>query len=260
MRDAKGSEFISVILPVYNSEQSIEASVSSVLEQTYSDLELIIVDDASDDNTHKICSSLRKTDDRIIIIRNESNFGALGSRYIGAKAAKSEWIAFIDADDLWRKDKLAKQISLRDSNKKCDLIFTGSAFMNETGKKFDWIMHVPETVSYKRLLQQNIISNSSVLMRRQDYLKYAPVNGDIIDMHEDFACWLRMLKDGRIACGIDEPLLTYRLSKTSRAGNKFRAAVMNMNTYKYIGLGFWERHYYEVCYAVRGLLKHRHFL
>ena len=253
------TELISVILPVYNSEQSLTAAVNSVLAQTYQNIELIIIDDASDDKTLDVCHELAQKDSRIKVVTNESNSGALRSRFWAADMAKGDWIAFIDADDLWQPEKIAKQIELRDKTN-CDLVYTASAFVSDTGRKYNWIMHVPTETSYKKLLKQNIISNSSVLLKRKDFLKYIPSKDISNRMHEDFACWLCMLRDGRVARGIDEPLITYTLSKTSRAGNKFKAAKMNMNTYKFIKLGLFERLYYEFCYAINGLLKYRHFI
>ncbi len=252
-------ELISVILPAYNRAQLIEAAVLSVLAQTYKDLELIIVDDSSGDNTSEICHALAEKDRRIKIITNSNNCGALKSRSVAAEAAKGEWVAFIDADDRWEPEKLEKQLKLRDETG-CDLVYTASAFVNAAGKRYNWVMHVPLEVDYRRLLKQNVISNSSVLTRKKEYIKYLPSKDISNRMHEDFACWLCMLRDGHTARGIDEPLITYRLSKGSRASNKFKAAEMNMNTYKYIGLGFFERLFYEACYAVNGLIKYRHFL
>lgn len=253
------TELISVILPVYNSEQSLEASVNSILAQTYKNLEIIIIDDASDDKTLEICRELESRDPRIKVVTNKNNIGALRSRFWAADMAKGEWIAFIDADDLWKPEKIEKQIELRDVTG-CDIVYTASAFVNENGRKYNWIMNVPAEATYEKLLKQNIISNSSVLMKRKDFIKYIPSKDISNRMHEDFACWLCMLRDGRTARGINEPLITYTLSKTSRAGNKFKAARMNMNTYKYIKLGFFERLYYEACYAINGLLKYRHFI
>ena len=77
-------------------------------------------------------------------------------------------------------------------------------------------------------------------------------------MHEDFAIWLRILKDGRKAYGVDEPLLIYRVARSSKSGNKIRAAKMNWNTYRYVGLNLFSAVYYECWYVVRGLLKYRH--
>ena len=251
-------ELISVILPVYNGERTVEASVSSVLAQTYRNIELIIVDDASVDKTAEIINKLAGQDSRIRILTNNVNFGRLRSRIKAINTAKGEWIAFLDGDDLWIPEKLDKQISLRDKAK-CDLIYTASSFMDENGNMYDWIMHVPVEVGYKKLLKQNIISNSSVLVRKSDFLKYSPAEESEKDMHEDFACWLLMLRNGLVARGVDEPLITYRISKKSTSGNKKKSSVMNMNTYKYIGLGFFERYFCEACYAINGLIKYRHF-
>lgn len=251
-------EMISVILPAYNCEQTIEEAVASVLKQTYGDIELIIVDDGSEDKTHEICSDLAKNDKRIKLITNSVNRGRLVSRLIAVDKAESKWIAFIDSDDIWQSDKIEKQIKLRDQSE-CDLVYTGSAFIDWNGRVFEWVMNVPEQVDYKRLLKQNIISNSSVLVRKKDYIDYSPSIDNGKDMHEDFACWLSMLKAGLVAKGINEPLITYRISRKSVSGNKISASRMNMNTYRYLKLGFFERVFYQTCYAVNGLNKYVHF-
>lgn len=252
------SELVSVILPVYNSERSIEVAVSSVLNQTFPNIELIIVNDASSDRTKEICESLAAKDSRIVFVSNEKNLGTLETRHKGISMAKGEWIAFIDADDLWQTDKLEKQIALQKATG-CDLVYTASAFIDDDGKLYDWIMHVPAEVEYKKLLRQNVIPNSSVFMRKNDFVKYSPPEEREHDMHEDFACWLCMLRAGLKARGIDEPLLTYRISKKSSTSNKMKASVLNMNTYKYVGLGFFERNFYQMCYAFNGIKKYLHF-
>jgi len=252
------SGLVSVILPVYNGEKTIEATVSSVLDQTYGNIEIIIADDASSDNTLDKCRSLAGSDNRIRIISNQANMGALGTRLKAAKTAIGEWIAFIDSDDLWHSEKLEKQIGLRDDTG-CDLVYTASAFIDGDGNKYKWIMHVPEKVGYRKLLKQNIISNSSVLVRKDVFIRYSSPCEKINNMHEDFACWLSMLRDGMTACGVNEPLITYRISKRSKSGNKMSAYTMNMNTYRYLGLGFFERYFYQACYSVNGLVKYSHF-
>lgn len=249
---------VSVILPVYNGENTIEATVASVLDQTYRNIELIIADDASNDNTAEKCRVLAGSDNRIRIISNQANTGALGTRLKAAKTAKGEWIAFIDADDLWHREKLKKQIRLRDDTGS-DIVYTASAFIDGNGNKYKWIMHVPDKVGYRRLLKQNIISNSSVLVRKDDFIKYSSPCEKMNNMHEDFACWLSMLRDGMTACGVNEPLITYRISKRSKSGNKMSAYAMNMNTYRYLGLGFFERYFYQACYSINGLIKYSHF-
>ena len=90
------------------------------------------------------------------------------------------------------------------------------------------------------------------------FLNYTPVSEDHNDMHEDFACWLSLLKDGHKACGIDEPLVNYRVSSESMTGNKFHAAVLNWRTYRHVGLNVFQSAFYMVFYAVRGVLKYSH--
>ena len=251
------SELISVIMPAYNSARTLEDAASSVLEQTYENIELLIADDDSSDDTSEICQALASKDSRVHVITNTSNQGALKTRLKAVKEAKGEWIAFLDSDDLWKPDKLSKQLALRDDTG-CDLVYTGSSFIDENGRPFEWIMHVPERIEYRQLLRQNIISNSSVLVKKDLFVRFAPDNEDKHDMHEDFACWLGMLRAGHTARGIDEPLITYRLSKSSMSGNKIKAYSMNMYTYKYVGLGFFSRLYYQMCYSVNGINKYRH--
>ena len=119
----------------------------------------------------------------------------------------------------------------------------------------DWILHVPETISYRKLLKQNLISNSSVLVRKERYLECECLcNG----LHEDFVCWLRLLRSGAQVRGIDEPLLIYRLSPSSKSGNKLKAAKMNWRAYRTAGLSIPEAAFYMGFYTVNSLLKYRH--
>lgn len=255
MSDTSG--LISIILPAFNCEKTLEETLDSVIGQTYRDLEVILINDASTDGTSAICDRYARKDARIRYFVNSKNIGTLETRLRAINLAKGEWIAFVDSDDIWDTCKLEKQVGLQKATN-CDLIYTASAFINENGKKYKWIMHVPEEVGYKRLLRQNIISNSSVLLRKSDFLKYSPFTERENDMHEDFACWLCMLRAGRKARGINEPLITYRIHKKSISSNKVNASKLNMNTYKYIGLDFFERYYYQCCYAVNGIFKYMH--
>lgn len=243
---------VSVIMAAYNAEKTIRASIKSVLAQTYQNWELLVVDDGSKDNTAKIVESFE--DPRIHLFRNEENKGVSISRKIGADNSKGEWIAILDSDDIWVNNKLEKQIKLA-KEVNGELIFTGSAFIRENGDNVDWKLHVPETLCYKELLKQNLVSNSSSLVKSELYKKHYAISDK---MHEDFAIWLNITKEGKLAYGIDEPLLIYRLSSSSKSGNKFKAAIMNWNTYRYIGLNPIVALYYMCWYMIKGILKYRH--
>ncbi len=244
---------ISIIMAAYNSEKTIEQAISSVIAQTYPQFELLVIDDCSTDNTAALIERLAQRDSRIRLIRNEKNSGVSYTRKRGLKEACGEWIAILDSDDAWRPNKLEKQIALQ-QEKNADLLYTGSAFMGSNGNAIDYILHAPAEIDYRRLLKQNLISNSSVLVRKTLYVKYYAI-GD--NMHEDFAMWLQMLKAGNVAYGVDEPLLVYRLAKSSKSGNKFQAAKMNWNTYRHVGLNVISAAFYECCYVVKGVLKYK---
>ncbi len=245
---------ISIVMPAYNASKTIAAAMDSVLIQTYPHWELIVIDDGSQDGTKSIAEQYAARDARVRILTNEVNRGVSFSRKRGVESARGQWIAFLDSDDMWKENKLEKQLAAqRRTNAK--LLFTASAYVNSEGVPIDWILHVPETISYRGLLKQNLISNSSVLVLKQVY-QSCSVSGD--DLHEDYACWLNFLKQGETAFGMDEPLLVYRLNKNSKSGNKIRSARMNWKTYRAIGLNLPETVYYMAWYTVRGIKKYRH--
>ena len=245
---------VSIIMPAYNCENYIRQAVDSVKRQTYPDWELLILNDASSDGTGEAAAKLAMEDQRIRYLENEANLGVAGTRMRGVQMAEGSWIAFLDSDDCWTEDKLEKQMQLIQRVTDAAIAFTGSAFMNEQGEKSSYILHVPERVSYKELLKQNIISCSSVLVKKELVLKYGMPDGDL---HEDFALWLQILRDGGAACGIDEPLLIYRVSSGSKSGNKLHAAHMQWKVYRFIGLGVLQASYYMAAYTVRNVKKYR---
>ena len=289
---------ISIIMPAYNSSKTIEASIQSVIGQSYKGWELIVVDDCSKDGTVDIVNEIidKNIDLDIKLYRNSENKGVAYSRNFGVKMAEGELIAFLDSDDLWTSDKLEKQVNLLETlqvhddvqslyyedQEKADvetehtvnksgsysdedsvkeicikdssLIFTGSSFITAKNEKLDYTLHVPRKIERKELLKQNIISCSSVLASKELLLKHefptmkAPI-------HEDFVVWIEILKEIPYAYGIDEPLLIYRVSDSSKSSRKSKAAVMNWNTYRYVGMGIPESIYYMMCYTIRGIKK-----
>ena len=244
---------ISIIMAAYNAEKTIGQAISSVLNQTYPHFELLVVNDCSKDGTERLVQSIAAKDNRVRLISNERNSGVSYTRKHGLEETKGEWIAILDSDDAWAPEKLEKQIELQEKVN-ADLLFTGSAFMDADGQPIDWYLPAPAEVTYRRLLKQNVLSNSSALVRKKLYAKHYAV-GD--GMHEDFAIWLSILKEGGKAYGVDEPLLIYRIAKSSKSGNKLKAAMMNWNTYRYVGLNPVSAIYYECCYMVKGLLKYK---
>ncbi len=244
---------ISVIMPVYNAERFLRKAIDSVLIQSFTDFELIAIDDCSTDSSYEILCEYERKDDRVKVYKNEVNKGVSFTRNFGISKAKFDYIALIDSDDMWRKDKLSKQISLLKKYPDTAICFTACSFVDTDSMESNFIFHIPSEVSYKRLLKQNVISCSSVLIKKEWLIKY-PMAHD--NMHEDFAVWLSVLKDGGKARGINEPLLIYRVDRNSKSGNKFKSMKMTYRVYKFMGLNFFKRIYYMAFYAVSGIKKH----
>ncbi len=248
---------ISIVTPAYNCRPYIDQTVQSVLKQRYGNWELLLLDDGSTDGSAERIDELCRTDSRLRAFRNPENLGVGRTRNRGVELARGDWVAFLDSDDLWREEKLEKQLALASRVPEAALLFTGSGFIREDGRALDYVLHVPERIDRRRLLRQNLISCSSVLAKRQLLLRH-PFPGEK-DLHEDFAVWLSILEEQPWAYGVDEPLLIYRRSASSKSGNKLRAARMNWNTYRCCGLGLGERLYNMACYSVNGLRKYRNF-
>ena len=253
---------VSVIIPSYNSEKYIGETLESVCAQTYSDFEVLVMNDCSKDRTAEIVDMYARKDPRIQLINLPGNKGVSHARNQGVEKASGEWIAFLDSDDMWTKDKLEKQLKLQERlrAKKSDIeepefLFTGSSFIDENGEPLASVLHVPKHVDFSELLKQNIISCSSVLIRRSLMLKYPMPCSD--QFHEDFATWLTILKnENMVAYGLDEPLLIYRVTRSSRSGNKCKAACMTFRAYRHVGLGIVKSVQSWLVYSFRSFKKY----
>ena len=245
------SSLISVIMPAYNAEKTIEAAICSVLDQTYDNYELIIIDDCSSDATAAIIEKYAKEKHAIRICRNNCNKGIAYSRNTGIVASKGKWVAFLDSDDLWHEDKLQKQM---DFIRKTGAVisYTASAFIDTVGHPCGYTLPARYKMSYKDLLRHNLMSCSSVIVRRDIMLKKKMSGGMI---HEDYASWLQILKETKFAFGLNEPLLIYRVSKNSWSGNRFKSARMIFETYKYVGYGTVTAFFFTIRYARHSVRK-----
>lgn len=246
------NELISIVMPAYNCEKYIVQSINSILQQSYRNWELIVIDDCSTDNTPLILEQMQKEDTRIKYYRNEFNSGVSETRNKAIEIAKGEWIAFLDSDDMWEKFKLEKQILFSRKNN-CKFVFTGSCYINEKGDKFNGIFQVPKRVDYKKLRRHNVISCSSVLIKKH-FFESIKMQHD--NMHEDYAVWLRVLKSGVYAYGINEPLLIYRISKNSKSGNKLKTITMTYKVFRFLEMGVFSSIYYSGCHIYNALHKY----
>ena len=205
---------VTVITPTFNCGKYIKDAITSVIAQTYGEWEMIIVDDCSTDDTESVVKSF--TDDRIKYIKLEENKGTAYARNVSMDNAMGEFYAFLDADDIWEKDKLEKQVSFMNQN---GYNFSATSYekVTEDGNK-KCVVTALEKVDYKRMLLDSRIGNSAVMYR-------ADVLGDIrvplIRKRNDLALWLQILKREKYCYGLNEVLTVYRKRKGSISGNKF---------------------------------------
>lgn len=212
------NELVSVILPVYNAEKHLEETITSVLEQTYKNLEIIIIDDCSTDNTKSIINDFQKNHVEIKYIRQVENMGVAVARNTGIKASTGRYIAFIDSDDLWKKTKIEKQ--LNEIVNGSGFSFTSIEIIDVNSSILKSKRKINKQVTYKKLLRNTQIATSSVLLDRKRIQNIKMPN---LRSGQDYACWLQILRGGKIAYGIDEALVSYRITANSLSKNKFKS-------------------------------------
>lgn len=246
-------DLVSIVMPAYNCENYIVYSIESVLNQTYSNFELIIIDDGSKDTTLEIIRDYAKKDIRVKVLVNKKNLGVSETRNIGISLSNGNWIAFLDSDDIWIEDKLEKQMNYA-KKFNSEFVFTGVSYIDEKGNPYSGIFEIPEKVSYKNLLRQNVITCSSVLVKNKYFDKIKMENDE---MHEDYAVWLRILMTGVYAYGINEPLLVYRISPSSKSGKKIKTIRMTYKVFRFIGMNPVASFYFMCRHVIGSARKYR---
>lgn len=245
---------VSIVMPAYNAAKTIRASVESVLAQTEADWELIVIDDGSRDDTAMILSAFAERDCRIRFYQNEKNSGASFTRNRAVELAQGRWIAFLDSDDMWRADKLEKQLALAKQHPDMVISYTASSFINDDGESYGYVMEAEEKTTYKTLLKRNLLSCSSVMLDAS-VMKSLKMPSD--KMHEDYYIWLMVVRSCGVAYGINEPLLIYRLCANSKSSNRFKSAKMLFNSYRAVGYNLIVSGLYTLRYTVHSVSKRR---
>lgn len=251
----KEEQLVSIIVPVYNSEKFINDTIQTVKEQTYQNWELLLVNDCSSDNSENIIKKYVKEDNRIKLINLEKNSGAAIARNTGITNAKGKYIAFLDADDLWKNEKLEKQIKFMKENN-YDFTFTGYEFADESGNKLDKIVNVPKQLNYKQALKNTTIFTSTVIFNVNNLEK------DLISMPnvrrgQDTATWWKVLKTGVIAYGLNETLSLYRRSSNTLSSNKIKALKRTWNLYRNVEKLSFFTSLYNFCWYCFNAVKRR---
>ena len=213
---------ISIVVPVYNAAKYIEQTVSMVQKQTYTDWELILVEDCSKDESRKVLQGLENSlqDSRIHVIYKEKNEGAAKARNTGVMAATGEYLAFLDADDIWKETKLEKELAFM-KQKDAAFVFTSYEFGDEQGNGTGKFVNVPDTLNYKQALSRTVIFTSTTLFDLKKLGK------ELVTMpvvpSEDSATWWQILRAGYTAYGFQEVTTVYRRPPKSLSSNKGKA-------------------------------------
>jgi len=221
------NNLVSIITPVYNAEKFISESIESVLNQTYNNWEMILVDDCSSDKSSEIINKYAEKDDRIKYIKLDINSGAAVARNTAIEASKGRYIAFLDSDDLWKPKKLERQLNFMKDNDVA-FSFTGYDIIDEYGNEMNKSVQVPYKIDYNGLLKNTIIGCLTVVVDKE---KIGNFKMPLIRTRQDLATWLMILRRGHIAYGINEPLANYRYVENSISSNKIK--VMKKNWYVY---------------------------
>ena len=213
-------ELISIITPVYNSEKYIERTIESVINQTYKNWEMILVDDCSTDNSESIVKKYSCNDQRIKYYRLKENSGAGKARNLALEKAKGTYIAYLDSDDIWKKEKLEKQLKFMKSNK---YAFSCTSYEKiDENDNYKKTIEMPKEINYKFYLRNTIIQTVGVMVNVNIVGKETLKMPDI-RRRQDAATWLQILKKGYKCYGMDEILAEYRRTEKSLSSNKLKA-------------------------------------
>lgn len=217
-------EKISIVMPAYNAGEFIRESINSVLAQTYDDWRLYIVDDASTDETAAIIKQIK--DDRVEYTLLEYNAGVANARNIAIEKAQGNYIAFLDSDDLWEKDKLERQIGLLEHG--YDVVCGNySTFLADPNNAIS-IRTSPIEFNYHDMLSCNRIGNLTGIYNRNSLGKFYQEHCG----HEDYLMWLSVMKAAKRAACVQDVIARYRLSENSLSANKLVAAKWQWHIYR----------------------------
>lgn len=243
---------ISVIMPCYNMASYVSDSIKSVIAQTYPHWELLIVDDASSDETVNIIKSYAQADSRIKFAIKKQNSGISDTRNQCIQMAQGQFLAFLDADDIWHPEKLEKQLSFMLA-KSIGFTYSTYDWIDEDGKIMNKFINTIGNLDYKTYLRNTIIGCSTVMVNKA-------ITGDVFvpkfRTSEDTATWLDILRKGLMAYAIDESLVSYRIRRKSASSNKIRASIDLWKVYRqHEKLPFFKAIYYFSCYAFNAVKK-----
>jgi teichuronic acid biosynthesis glycosyltransferase TuaG len=244
----------SVIVPAYNCERTLAESIESARMQTYSNLEILIIDDCSSDNTALVMQELVAKDARIRCITLKQNKGVAEVRNRAFTEAKGLYCAFLDSDDIWAPHKLETQIGLLEQDLG-DFTYSSYSFIDGKGEEIGKAKLVPISCTLSDLLKENFILCSSVVMKTE-ICKFYAMDGTF--SHEDFVYWLTLLQEGYKAVGCPTPLVKYRIYDQNGSGNNIKIARDRWIVYRrFLNLSIVRSCGYFISYTIHGFLNYK---
>lgn len=213
------SPLVSIITPAYRAAAVIGPTIESVLGQTFRDLEMLVVDDCSPDETVPVLERYAGADTRLRCLRHVENRGPGAARNTALAAATGRFVAFLDSDDVWLPQKLERQIAFM-RERSAAVSYTQFRRINEAGEIVSRIIEVPARMDYEALLRNTAMTTSTVVIDRERTGPFFMPPA----FYDDYACWLSLLRRGHTAHGLQEDLVRYRVLAQSWSRNKLRSA------------------------------------
>lgn len=254
MQDIAHRPVISIITPVFNTEKYLKDCIESVLNQSFADWELLLINDCSTDNSQKIVNEFAKLDSRIISIENEENVGSGETRNKGIKMARGRYLCFLDSDDRWKPEKLETQLRFLKS-KGYAFTFSSYDFIDSNGNPIKSPkMVTTQAVDYEFLLKRTEIFTSTVMIDLEQTGKF------LMPHHrrkQDYGLWLSLLKSGYKAYGIKEVLAEYRLREGSATSKKWTLIWKHVIFLKDTqNISWFKSIYYTLHWGYNGFIKY----
>ena len=221
---------VSIIMPYYKKDLYVEKTIESIIDQSYKEFEIIIIDDELSKHSEEVLKKIQKKDQRIKIILNEKNLGAGESRNYGISSAQGEYVAFCDCDDLWNKHKLEEQIKFM-KNLRIDFSYTSYEIIDKSNNIIGFRDASYDT-SFKSLLSSCDIGLSTVVLKKKlfDNQNYFFPK---IKTKEDFVVWLKLLKDGVKMKGLNKNLTSWRKLNDSLSSSSLQKIFDGYKVYRY---------------------------
>ena len=245
---------VSIITPVFNVVELVGITIGSVLSQTYDDWELLLVDDVSTDDSWNVIQSYAEKDRRIKTWRLAHNSGAAKARNFAIEQASGRFIAFLDHDDIWLPHKLQKQVEFS-LTKSAAITHTDYEYIDALGNRTGRIIKAHKILTYQKMLEFNYIGCLTAMYDTEK------VGGKVfmpeILKRQDYALWLKIMRNGHCGYGLNETLALYRTGRKSLSSNKFDSAKYNFVLLTEIeGLSKLKAAYYFVKYSILGMKKY----